>query len=63
MLFGYDKNIQNTKTSSAVYVCPVDGKTVVNQSKRPLLNLVLKDGTYLANKVVQMVKSVWYHRS
>jgi hypothetical protein len=47
MLFGYDKNTRQKKpTISAVYVYPVDGKTVVNQSKRPLLlNLVLqKDG-------------------
>jgi hypothetical protein len=55
MLFGYDTNIQDTKRPnvSAVYVYPLDSKTVVNQSKRPLLlNLVLqKDGTYLANKV------------
>ncbi|MBU0939860.1 MAG: M23 family metallopeptidase [Bacteroidetes bacterium] len=56
MLFGFDKYSQDSKkpTLSAVYVYPIDAKTVVNQSKRPLLlNLVLqKDGTYLANKVV-----------
>jgi hypothetical protein len=53
MLFGYDKG-QDTKkpTISAVYVYPVDSKTIVNQSKRPLLNLSLqKDGTYLANRL------------
>ncbi|CAM2906676.1 M23 family metallopeptidase [Flavobacterium frigoris] len=56
MLFGFDKDIKDTKkpSVSAVYVYPVDGKTSVNQSKRPLLlNLSLqKDGSYLANKVV-----------
>ncbi|WP_367757635.1 M23 family metallopeptidase [Flavobacterium sp. WC2430] len=56
LLFGFDKYLKDTKKPllSAVYVYPVDNKTVVNQSKRPLLlNLSLqKDGTYLANKVV-----------
>ncbi|PKH68087.1 M23 family peptidase [Flavobacterium sp. ALD4] len=56
MLFGFDKDIKDTKkpSVSAVYVYPVDSKTSVNQSKRPLLlNLSLqKDGSYLANKVV-----------
>jgi hypothetical protein len=54
MLFGFDKEVKDTKPSvSAVYVYPVDSKTSVNQSKRPLLlNLSLqKDGSY-ANKVV-----------
>ena len=55
MLFGYDQYSQDTKKPalSAVYVYPVDSKTIVNQSNRPLLlNLALqKDGTYLANKV------------
>lgn len=55
LLFGYTNNLPDAKKPivSAVYVYPVDTKTVVNQSKRPLLlNLVLqKDGTYLANKV------------
>ncbi|MGO4818955.1 M23 family metallopeptidase [Flavobacterium sp. W22_SRS_FP1] len=55
LLFGFDKFIKDTKkpSVSAVYVYPLDGKTAVNQSKRPLLlNLSLqKDGTYLSNKV------------
>ncbi|SEA95355.1 Peptidase family M23 [Flavobacterium gillisiae] len=55
MLFGFDKDVKDTKkpSVSAVYVYPVDSKTSVNQSKRPLLlNLSLqKDGSYLANKV------------
>ena len=56
MLFGFDKLITDTKKPvvSAVYVYPLDAKTSVNRSKRPLLlNVsVQKDGTYLANKVV-----------
>ena len=56
MLFGYDKNMVDTKkpTISAVYVYPLGNNTVVNKSTRPLLlNVVLqKDGSYLANKVV-----------
>jgi murein DD-endopeptidase MepM/ murein hydrolase activator NlpD len=56
LLFGFDKYIKDTKKPgvSAVYVYPLDSKTTVNQSKRPLLlNLSLqKDGTYLSNKVV-----------
>lgn len=55
LLFGFDKDIKDTKKPivSAVYVYPLDGKTTVNQSKRPLLlNLSLqKDGSYLSNKV------------
>lgn len=55
LLFGYDQFIKDTKKPmvSGVYVYPLDGKTAVNQSKRPLLlNLSLqKDGTYLASKV------------
>jgi hypothetical protein len=55
LLFGFDKYLKDTKKPliSAVYVYPLDSKTSVNQSKRPLLlNLSLqKDGTYLANKV------------
>lgn len=55
LLFGFDKFIKDTKKPavSAVYVYPLDGKTSVNQSKRPLLlSLSLqKDGTYLSNKV------------
>ncbi len=55
LFFGYDQFIKDTKKPlvSAVYVYPLDGKTTVNQSKRPLLlSLSLqKDGTYLASKV------------
>ncbi|UQD56286.1 M23 family metallopeptidase [Flavobacterium sp. K5-23] len=55
LLFGFDKHIKDTKKPliSAVYVYPLDSKTSINRSKRPLLlNVVLqKDGTYLANKV------------
>lgn len=55
LLFGYDKYFKDTRkpSVSALYVYPLDEKTSVNQSKRPLLlNLSLqKDGTYLANKV------------
>ena len=54
--FGYDKFLKDTRkpTIAALYVYPLDDKTTVNNSKRPiLLNLSLqKDGTYLANKVV-----------
>ncbi|WP_366187193.1 M23 family metallopeptidase [Flavobacterium ovatum] len=53
--FGYDKFLNDTRkpTVAALYVYPVDDKTSVNQSKRPImLNLSLqKDGTYLASKV------------
>jgi hypothetical protein len=56
MFFGFDKNIKDTKKPllSSVYVYPLDTKTVVNHSKRPLLlNLSLqKNGTYLSEKVV-----------
>lgn len=56
LLFGFDKYISDTKKPliAAIYVYPVDNKTIVNQSKRPLMLSVSlqKDGTYLANKVV-----------
>jgi murein DD-endopeptidase MepM/ murein hydrolase activator NlpD len=56
LLFGFDKDIKDTKKPiiSGVYVYPLDDKTIVNKSKRPLLlNLSLqKDGTYLSNKVL-----------
>ncbi|MBF2708351.1 M23 family metallopeptidase [Flavobacterium soyangense] len=56
MLFGFDKYMKDTKKPliSSIYVYPLDNKTIVNQSKRPLLlNLLLqKDGTYLADQVV-----------
>lgn len=56
MLFGYNKFLKDTKKPivSGVYVYPLDSKTTVNRSKRPLLlNVSLqKDGTYLSEKVV-----------
>jgi murein DD-endopeptidase MepM/ murein hydrolase activator NlpD len=56
MFFGFDKNIKDTKKPliSSVYVYPLNAKTSVNHSKRPLLlNLSLqKNGTYLSEKVV-----------
>ena len=56
MLFGYDKFTKDTKKPivSGVYVYPLDSKTTVNHSKRPLLlNVSLqKDGTYLSDNVV-----------
>ncbi|TDE45850.1 M23 family metallopeptidase [Flavobacterium rhamnosiphilum] len=56
LLFGYNKFLKDTKKPvvSGVYVYPLDSKTTVNHSKRPLLlNVSLqKDGTYLSDKVV-----------
>lgn len=56
MLFGFDKYSKDTKKPviSSVYVYPLNTKTSVNHSKRPLLlNLSLqKNGTYLSEKVV-----------
>ena len=56
MLFGFNKFLKDTKKPivSGVYVYPLDSKTTVNRSKRPLLlNVSLqKDGTYLSDKVV-----------
>ncbi len=56
LLFGYDAFVKDTKKPiiSGLYVYPLDSKTSVNRSKRPvLLNVSLqKDGTYLADKVV-----------
>jgi murein DD-endopeptidase MepM/ murein hydrolase activator NlpD len=56
MLFGYNTFLKDTKKPivSGVYVYPLDSKTTVNQSKRPLLlNVSLqKNGTYLSDKVV-----------
>ena len=56
MLFGFNKFLKDTKKPivSGVYVYPLDAKTTVNHSKRPLLlNVSLqKDGTYLSDKVV-----------
>ena len=56
MFFGFNKFLKDTKKPivSGVYVYPLDSKTTVNRSKRPLLlNVSLqKDGTYLSDKVV-----------
>lgn len=56
LFFGFDKNIKDTKKPllSSVYAYPLDTKTSVNHSKRPLLlKLSLqKDGTYLSEKVI-----------
>jgi len=56
MLFGFNEFLNDTKSPvvSGVYVYPLNSKTTVNHSKRPLLlNVSLqKDGTYLADKVV-----------
>lgn len=56
MLFGFNKFLKDTKKPivSGIYVYPLDSKTTVNHSKRPLLlNVSLqKDGTYLSDKVV-----------
>lgn len=56
MFFGFDSFFKDTKKPIIlnVYVYPLDDKTIVNQSKRPLLlNLALqKDGTYISDKVV-----------
>lgn len=56
MLFGYNKFLKDTKKPvvTGIYVYPLDSKTTVNHSKRPLLlNVSLqKDGTYLSDKVV-----------
>jgi murein DD-endopeptidase MepM/ murein hydrolase activator NlpD len=41
--FGFDKEVKDTKASRFCCLCPVDSKTSVNQSKRPLLlNLSLQ---------------------
>jgi murein DD-endopeptidase MepM/ murein hydrolase activator NlpD len=56
LLFGFDKFLKDTKKPVVfgVYVYPLDSKTTVNQSKRPiLLNLSLqKNGTYLSEKII-----------
>ncbi|TRX39741.1 M23 family metallopeptidase [Flavobacterium restrictum] len=55
LFFGFDKTIVDSKKPivSAVYVYPLDDKTMVNQSMRqlPLTISLQKDGTYLADKV------------
>ncbi|AOW11148.1 M23 family metallopeptidase [Flavobacterium gilvum] len=56
MFFGFDAFLKDTKNPivSNLYVYPLDSKTTVNHSQRPIpINLSLqKDGTYLADKVV-----------
>ncbi|MGL5111242.1 MAG: M23 family metallopeptidase [Flavobacterium sp.] len=56
LLFGFDAQLKDTKKPliSAVYAFPLDGKTSVNQSFRPVpINLKLQpDGTYLADPVL-----------
>jgi len=56
LFFGFDKNLKDFKNPfiSSLFVYPLDTKTTVNQSKRPIvLNLALqKDGSYLSDKVI-----------
>jgi murein DD-endopeptidase MepM/ murein hydrolase activator NlpD len=56
MFFGYDAFLKDTKKPivSKLYAFPLDSKTTINQSQRPIpINLSLqKDGSYLADKVV-----------
>ncbi|WP_264566878.1 M23 family metallopeptidase [Flavobacterium sp. N3904] len=56
MFFGFDAFMKDRKKPivSNLYVYPLDSKTTVNHSQRPItINLSLqKDGTYLADKVV-----------
>lgn len=56
MFFGFDALMKDAKkpTISNLYVYPLDSKTTVNHSKRPIpINLSLqKGGTYLADKVI-----------
>lgn len=56
LLFGFDAHLKDTKKPlvTAVYAFPLDTKTSVNQSLRPVpINLNLqKDGTYLADPVL-----------
>lgn len=56
MFFGFDALLRDTKSPvvSNLYAYPLDSKTTVNNSQRPIpINLSLqKDGTYLADKVV-----------
>lgn len=55
MFFGFDGLMKDTKKPivSNLYAYPVDSKTTVNYSQRPIpINLSLqKDGTYMADKV------------
>jgi murein DD-endopeptidase MepM/ murein hydrolase activator NlpD len=56
IFFGYDAFLKDSKKPiiSNLYVYPLDSKTTVNQSQRPIpINLSLqKDGTYLADKII-----------
>ena len=56
MFFGYDALMTDAKSPivSSLYVYPLDSKTTVNHSQRPIpISLSLqKDGTYLADKVI-----------
>ncbi len=56
LLFGFDMYFKDTLKPqiSSVYVYPINDFSAVNQSKQPLLlNLsLLKDGTFLAEKVI-----------
>jgi murein DD-endopeptidase MepM/ murein hydrolase activator NlpD len=56
MFFGFDALIKDTKKPivSNLYAYPLDSKTTVNHSQRPIpINLSLqKDGTYMADKVI-----------
>lgn len=56
MFFGFDALMKDTKNPiiSNLYAYPLDTKTTVNHSQRPIpINLSLqKDGTYMADKVI-----------
>lgn len=56
LFFGFDAQFKDTKKPqvTAVYAFPLDNKTSVNQSLRPIpVNMTLqKDGTYLADPVL-----------
>ena len=56
LLFGFDSQLKDTKKPqvAAVYGIPLDNKTSVNQSMRPIpISLTLqKDGTYLGDPVL-----------
>jgi murein DD-endopeptidase MepM/ murein hydrolase activator NlpD len=60
MYFGFDALIPDDKrpTVTGLWVYPLNGNTVVNQSKRPVsVNLSLQeDGSYIAEKIVAMGK-------
>jgi len=56
MFFGFDAFLKDSKKPviQNLYAYPLDSKTTVNNSKRPILiaTTLQKDGTYLAEKVV-----------